>query len=199
MNKNELQEKINAGFIQAKIIFEIVGSPKDYVMKVINAYIDNMKKDKDLIFLSEDCGEPLEERGLWSTFLEAELLVNGLEKFVWLCINFMPASIDIIKPETFTFKDKDLTNWLNDVLSALHEVSILTKQLNSQNRLLLKNTNALVRNLIILALKKEKKPMDAKELGRIIGIPDNDLKPYFEAMIKENSIIKVKNKYDLKK
>src|SRR5687767_13589124 len=99
MKDSQIREHIAKGWIRAIITFEVVGKPKEHVERSLGEYIDNVKKDERVIFLKEDREEAIEhEDGMFSTFSESEMLVKGLDTFTWLCINFSPASIEVLEP-----------------------------------------------------------------------------------------------------
>jgi len=194
MKSNEIKRKVaEEGYIQAIIVFEIVGSPKEYVERALKNHLDKLKAEKGIEFIKEDIEKPEKQDNYWSTFAEVEMLVKGLEKFTWICMDFMPASVEIMAPEELSFKGRELTNWLNDLLAKNHEIGLLAQQLGQQNKLMVKNINALIRNAILICVdSKINKP---KEIAERIGVSEKDLKPVFEAMIKEGKIKKDGKKY----
>jgi hypothetical protein len=146
-----------------------------------------------MIFVKEELGECEETEGkLWSTFAETEILIKNLDTFIWLSINFMPASIEVLEPENLSFKNRELQNWLNDLLARLHEVNVGVIALKSQKESLILGMNTLIRNAIILSLDKAK---TAKDIGDKIGIDSKQLAPFLEAMIKEKKLVKKDNLY----
>jgi len=104
----------------------------------------------------------------------------------------MPASIEITDPSQMTFRDRDLTHWLNDLLSQLHEISTLTKATNSKNQMLQKNINALVFNAVNLSLTE---PKTVKEVSKSVGLPDTAVQPFLDKLVEEKKIVLEKNKY----
>jgi hypothetical protein len=188
MDDKELQRKIKSGAVLALVSFEVVGNPKEHVEKTMKEFMDNIKKDSQMKVISEDYGEAEEvndSNGLWSTFCDTEMLFDNLDKINWLCVNFMPSSIDIIAPEELRFKDKELTNWFNDILAKLHEVSIGYRQNSLKEELLTKNMNFLIQNAILLAAEHHH---DKKEIGKRVGIDAAQLEPFFEALIKSHKL-----------
>jgi len=49
----EIETKSEKNHIRCKTIIEILGKPKEHVEKTIRMYVDNIKKDQDLIVLKE--------------------------------------------------------------------------------------------------------------------------------------------------
>ncbi len=190
-----MQKKLKNGGVLAIVSFEVVGNPKEHVEKTIREFMENIRKDQQMKVVTADYGEAEEVKdsdGLWSTFCDAEMLFDNLEKMNWLCVNFMPSSIDIIAPEELRFKDKDLTNWFNDILAKLHEVSIGYRQTLVKEELLTKNMNFLIQNAILLAAESVH---DKKAIGEKIGIGAEQLEPFFEALLKNGKLDKKGEEY----
>jgi hypothetical protein len=193
MDDKEVHDKIKHGGVLAQVAFEVIGSPKEHVENSIKSYLNNIKNDSEIKVISEEFGEAEQvEGGLWSTFVDAEMLFDNLDKLNWLCINFMPANIEIIAPEELRFSDKDLTNWFNDLLSKLHQIAITVRQTESQDVAVAKSMNALIQNAIILAAEHYHKP---EEIGKKIGIDEKQIKPFFEALVKNGKLEKKGNGY----
>ncbi|KYK25760.1 hypothetical protein AYK26_01975 [Euryarchaeota archaeon SM23-78] len=193
MDEKEIQKKIKQGAILAQVSFEVLGSPKEHVEKAIRGFVNNVKADSQITVLNEEFGEPEETEGkLWGVYADTEMLVNNLDRFIWLCVNFMPASIEIIAPQELRFKEKDFTNWLNDLLAKLHEISHTVRQTNANNELLVKSMNALIQNAIMLAAEHYHKP---KEISAKLGIPEKQLEPFFVALVKNGKLEKKGNAY----
>ncbi len=181
--------------IVIRTIFEVIGRPKAHVEKTIKAYIENIKADKEINITNEDY-EPAQEleEDMFSAICEVELDVPNIDKLTWLCMNFSPASIEVISPATLIFEDKDVTHWLNDLLSKLHEIGVQQKSIGSQNEGLIRNFNAMTRNAIILSLQE---PRDKAAISSKIGLTEEFTEKFLEALIKENKVKKEKNKYSL--
>jgi len=173
-------------------MFEVVGSPKDHVQKTLKDYLKEIKKDPHILMISEEHAEPRQKDKLWSTFCEAEMLILGLEKLSWLCINYTPASIEVLQPSTLTYRDKDITSWSNDLLSKLHEIGIITKSLNQKNKVLEHNLSTIVRNCILAILESEQSVGD---LCKAIGIPKENAQQFLNALEHEGRIKKKGLKY----
>jgi hypothetical protein len=193
MDEKELQKKIMKGAVLCQVAFEILGNPKEYVENTIRSYVNNIRNDSGIMILSEEYGEAEAVEGdLWSTYVDCEMLFENLEKINWLCINFMPASLEIIAPEELRFSDKDLTMWFNDLLAKLHEISASVRETTTKDQLAVKTMNALIQNIIILATEHYHK---TKEISEKTGMPEAQLQPFFDALIKQGKLEKKGEEY----
>jgi hypothetical protein len=175
------------------VAFEIIGNPKEYVEDAITRYVNNIRNDSQIKILNQEFGEAEEiEGGLFSTYADLEMLFDNLEKVNWLCVNFMPASVEIIAPEELRFSDKDLTLWFNDLLAKLHEISATVRQTTTKDQLAVQTMNALIQNIIILATEQYHK---TKEISEKTGMPEEQLKPFLDALIKQGKLEKKGEEY----
>ncbi|MBN2142967.1 hypothetical protein JW711_06590 [Candidatus Woesearchaeota archaeon] len=197
MDEKEIQEKLKKGGVLAQVSFEVIGTPKEHVEKAMHDYIANLKKDHQIHILSVEYGEPEETEGkLWGTFADTEMLVESLDKFNWLCVNFMPATIDIIAPEELKFKDKDLTNWFNDLLAKLHEVSTSYRQLSTKEEVFVKSMNQMIHNAVLLATEHHH---TSEEISKKLGIDLDNLKHFLDVNVKKGKVEEKDGKFFRKK
>jgi len=194
LGKKEIKEKIAEGYIHVVVLFEVIGSPKAHVEQAMKLFLENITKDSQVIGISEDIEEIIEvDGGLFSIAAEAEYLILGIEKLTWIVFNYMPASIEIKAPSELTFRDKDMGNWLNDLLAKLHEVNTIHTSLKSENEGLIRNLNVCIRNSILLTLSAG--PQTSSEIAKKVGIGEPQALPFLEGLIKERKIAQDGKKY----
>jgi hypothetical protein len=196
MNDREIKAHLQKGWIQAIVTFEVVGKPAAHVEKALDEYLENIKKDHRIIMLSADREEAVEhDDGMCSAFCETEMLVKDLETFTWLCINFSPAGIEILEPDELRVESRDITNWLNDLLSKIHEIGTNIRASQSASTHLTIALNELIKNAILLALKTG--PKSEAELAKETGIADEQLAPFLAHMLEKERIEKKDGRYTL--
>jgi hypothetical protein len=193
MKDSEIQSLIDKGFVHCRVIFEMAGNPKEHVETTLKNYIKAIKEDPSYIFLEEFYAEPEEnDDNVWSTFCEAEILIETLEKLNILCFNLGPASVEFLQPEKLELSEKRLGEIYNDLVAKIHEIGAAMKSLNSENELLKINLSRLIRNSIKLSLDESK---TVEEISEKVGIDAQNLKPFIELMLKEKEIVKNGEKY----
>jgi hypothetical protein len=194
MKESQVKEQVRKGWIRAIITFEVVGTPKAHVESSLKEYMANIHKDDRITFVREEFEPAVQhDDGMFSTFCEAELLAKNLETFTWLCINFSPASIEILEPDEIVTDARDLTNWLNDLLAMVHDVGTKHRAVKAGNDHLTLAMNQLIKNSILLAVKQG--PKDAKEISRSIGVDHIQLEPFLNHMAQKKELAKEKDKY----
>lgn len=196
MKDAEIREKLSEGWLHAIVMFEVAGKPKEHVEKSLSEFMDNIRKDERVIILSED-REPAEEHedGMFSAFSECEMIVNQLETFTWLCVNFSPASVEILDPEEFRLEARDVTNWLNDLLAKLHSIAMDYRTQKSTSKHLTVAMNQLIRNAIVLSLKTGEKTEE--EISEDTGISGVQLEPFLSKLIEQSQIVQAGKTYRL--
>ena len=195
--KEEIQEKIEQGFLRARVVIEMLGAPKDYIVKTLKTYVEKIKTDKDIIVLNEKYAAPRKQDKLFSTFVDIEMLVKNASALAFFCFDYMPSSIEILEPERFTYNARDFAAFFNDMQARMHRLDMVIKNLSAKSKVLEINAGLLLRNNLLILLKEKDKGLD--ELSRGSGIPQQQLVPFLEKLIKEGWIKEKKGKYSAAK
>lgn len=133
--------------------------------------------------------------GLWSKFVELELVIKGTKKLVGFCFEYMPSSLEVLKPEHLVLTNQEISSFLNDLQARLHNVDMIVKQLKAENGFLKLNMNAVLHNAILICLKVSK--LDLEQLSQVTGVDKKELEIFAEKMVKENKIKKEDDIYTL--
>ena len=183
--------------IRCRTIIEVVGKPKEHVEKTIKKYVESLKKEDGVVILKQEISDTKQEekQELWATFAEIEMIVKGLTRFISFCLNYMPSSVEIIKPEAFKLANNQITGFINEMQSKMHGVDMVAKTLRIENDFLKKNMQALVKNSILLSLRVS--PIKNEGLAKTTSINGNELKNFLESLIKEKKIKKEEDVYSL--
>ena len=174
--------------IRFRAIIEILGRPKEHVEETLKKYIEKIKEDSDLIILKEDYAEAKQQETMWSTFVELELVVKGVQKMIGFCFDYMPSSIEILKPEQLTFNNRDMIVFLNDLQAKLHNVDMITKQLNAENNFLKRNMQIVIKNTVMILLKTGNNTEE--KLAKFTGVNKEELKLIIDKLVEEKKIKK---------
>jgi hypothetical protein len=181
--------------IRCRTIIEVLGKPKEHVEDAIKEYIEHVKEDSELVVLNEDYSEIKEQGKLFSKFVELDLVIKGTKKLISFCFEYMPSSIEVVKPEHLILTNPQLSNFLNDLQARLHNVDMIVKQLKAENDFLKHNMNAILHNAILICLKVSK--LNLEQLSQITGVDKKELEIFVEKMLKENKIKKEGELYTL--
>jgi len=191
----EAEKQGEHAHIRCRTIIEVLGKPKEYVENAIKEYIAHIRQDSELVILSEDYSEIKEQGPLWSKFVELDLIVKGTKKLIGFCFEYMPSSIEVVKPEHLVMTNPELSNFLNDLQARLHNVDMIVKQLKAENDFLKHNMNAILHNAILICLKVNR--LSLEHLSQITGVDKKELEIFIEKLLKENKIKKENELYSL--
>ena len=191
----EAEKQGEHAHIRCRTIIEVLGKPKEYVEDAIKEYIEHIKQDSELVILNEDYSEIKEQGPLWSKFVELDLVVKGTKRLIAFCFEYMPSSIEVIKPEHLVMANPELSNFLNDLQARLHNVDMIVKQLKAENDFLKHNMNAILHNAILICLKVSR--LSLEQLSQITGVDKKELEIFVEKLLKENKIKKENELYSL--
>ena len=181
--------------IRCRTIIEVLGKPKEHVENAIKQYVEHIKDDSDLVILNVDYSELKEQDKLWSKFVELDLVIKGTSKLISFCFEYMPSSLEVLKPEHLIMANPELSNFLNDLQARLHNVDMVVKQLKSENDFLRHNMNALLHNAILICLKVSK--LTIEQLSQVTGVDKKELGIFIDKLLKENKIKKEEEMYSL--
>lgn len=122
--------------IQAKIVIEILGTPKEHVEHTMKMIVEKLKNEKEVKLLRETTYEAEQIKKLWSTFSDLEIEVEDVSKLVDVSFDYMPSSIEILEPHKMDIETTKLSDLLNDLLAKLHKVDMLLKNTMAENKML---------------------------------------------------------------
>lgn len=191
----EAEKQGEHAHIRCRTIIEVLGKPKEHVEDALKEYIEHIKQDSELVILNEDYSEAKEQGKLWGKFVELDLVIKGMKKLISFCFEYMPSSLDIVKPEHLTMTNPELSNFLNDLQARLHNVDMIVKKLKAENDFLKLNMNAILHNAILVCLKVSK--LNLEQLSKITGVEKKELEIFIEKLINENKIKKEGETYIL--
>ncbi|MBI2208321.1 hypothetical protein HYU50_02395 [Candidatus Woesearchaeota archaeon] len=183
--------------IRCKVIIEVLGKPKGHVEKALKIYVDKIKQDSDLIVLKEEFADAKEKQGLWATFAELEMVVKGIRKLIAFCFDYMPSSVQILKPESYNLDRSMIEDFVNDLQARLHDVDMIVKKQKNENEFLKKNMHTTVKNMILISLLYGS--LDREKLSKVTGIKSEELKIFLDDMIKDNKLKEENGSYSLVK
>jgi hypothetical protein len=183
--------------IRFRTIIEVLGKPKEHVENSLKSYIKQIKEDSEFMIMKEDYSEAQEQDNMFSTFVELEIVVKSVPKLIGFCFDYMPSSLEIVKPEQLSIKNTHLSGMLNDLQAKLHNIDMVAKKLKNENDFLKINFRTALKNSILIVLAT-KKSGTLDEISKLSGIVLKELEQFLEELIKEEKIKKEEDIYSLK-
>jgi len=189
----DVKEKLEQGYIQARMIIELAGKPKEHVENTLKQYVEHIKKNESFEIVSETFGDVREVEDLWATYVELDLLAKDIPSLIGFCFDYMPSSIEIIEPKEMRIKDNEFTTIMNDLQGKLHRLDMAVKKLNNENKFLQKNSYGLATNFMAVLLRMGSRKVE--ELSKISGMSKEDLEGFLEKLIKQGLVKKEGDSY----
>ena len=146
------------------------------------------RTDADMQVTEGDSQKDNRAASLWSKFVELELVVKGTSKLITFCFEYMPSSLEVLKPEHIILSNPEISNFLNDLQARLHNVDMIVKQSKAENDFLKHNLNVMLHNAVLICLKVSSLSLD--QLSQITGVDKKELEAFTENLLKENKIKK---------
>ena len=124
------------------LVFEILGRPPEHIAEALKALITRMGSEQGAKVIKADYHDPIsvpEAKDLYSAFAEVETEFDSLNHLLMLLFAYMPAHVDVIKPEKITFTNIDTNAIANRLMQRLHDYdAIVKKTLNDRDNILRK-------------------------------------------------------------
>lgn len=181
--------------VRCRTIIEVLGKPKEHVENSIKQYTEHIKNDAELVVLNEEYSDTKAQDKLWSSFVELDLVIKGTKKLISFCFEYMPSSIEVVKPEHLVFTNAELSNFLNDLQARLHDVDMVVKKQKTENDFLKHNMGAILHNAILICLKLSS--LSLEQLSSVTGVDKQELQVFIDKLMKENKIKKQGDIYSL--
>jgi len=145
------------------MVIEIAGKPPEYIKEVLEKAIEQLEKEEGSKLINKTFHDPQldAEKNLYSAFVEVELKVNSLPTLVCLILEYLPSSIEIIKPSEMHLQISEVNNLVNDLAAKMHKVTDLTRRIGSENYILKKQISEIINR--IREKRKERETIKANE------------------------------------
>lgn len=160
-------EKINA-----VIMLEMLGKPKDYLLASFESIIDRLSKEKGIKIIKKSINEPRpveNSKELLTTFSELEVEFESVESFLGIIFAYMPSHVEIVSPEKIVLTDAHLNDISNALLQRLHNYDAVVKKTLADRETLLLKLKEVAPNLFRqtpVAQKTEEKPKEGVSKSR---------------------------------
>ncbi len=171
-----------------RAVMEVVGKPKEHVEQTTQNYVENLEKNDRYEVVNKEFGEAQEreDAGMWATFVEVEAKTEKVEDLVAFCFDYMPSQIEVTEPKELRFSDGEVSQFLNDLQSKLHQVDMVAKHVKMENDILKRSMGSLLKNYITLLLANGPKTGD--QLSKMTGITRDKLEDFLDQLIDEGRI-----------
>ena len=115
--------------IEASLILEILGRPKENVSAAMETLINRLSLEKGVKMLNRTLHEPVpvEKSDLFTSFAEVDVELDSFMIYVAVIFGYMPSNIQITSPEKMTLNNIELNEVGNALVQRLHHYDAVTK------------------------------------------------------------------------
>ncbi len=125
--------------IEASLIFEIIGKPKEHIVESLNKIIDAIDKEKGVTVKSKKVNEPKEmkdKKDFFTTFAEVEVEIEELMNLAMLMFKYMPAHVEIVSPELIALSNNSWSEILSELTRRLHGYDEVARMAQTEKAIL---------------------------------------------------------------
>jgi len=127
--------------IQARVVLEILGRPPEHLTHSLNMLISKLEKEPGIKILEKKIHNPVQVKDsedLYTSFSELILEMDSIDNYFGIMFAYMPSNIELIYPESLTFKNESFSILGNKLVARLHDYDALAKKMINERAFLLK-------------------------------------------------------------
>ncbi len=179
-----------------RTVIEVIGKPKEHVEEALKRYIEKIKNDEKYQILREEYAEvKQQENSFWGTFAELEIEAKDVQDLIGFCFDYMPSVIEILEPSKIELKDREFSDFFNDLQAKLHQVDMIAKQVKLENEHFSANMAKLLRNYLVVLLGERDRTLE--QLSKFTGMKEEIMGDFLDKLIDEGLIKMEKGIYHI--
>ena len=128
MNDLLLKEKLNKGWLHAKMFFEVLAINEKVTEESLRNHLNHFNKMENIYIINEKLGETIKvdnpKRDIkvaYSKIAEIDVIVRSYEYLLYSIIFYGPSSVEIIEPKNFELNLTEAQNMINAVAEIMHK------------------------------------------------------------------------------
>jgi hypothetical protein len=140
---------MNSDKINATIIIEVLGKPKEHLVETLEKIIEKISQEKGIEIKDKKINEPQElkdKKEFFTNFAEIELEFDNAFDLMILIFKYMPANIQINYPEKITLDNSSFTAILNELARRLHGYDEIARVIQMEKKILTDKLRSLLKN-----------------------------------------------------
>jgi hypothetical protein len=130
LEKEEIREKIEEGWIKAVMWFEVMTSERELAENSLKDHVKSIQNMKNAYILSEKFEDTIEVENpprnvekAFSKVAQVELLSKNIETLLFAVIYFGPSSVEIMEPKELTIGIDSMQAIMNSVADVVHKLA----------------------------------------------------------------------------
>lgn len=130
LEKEEIREKIENGWVKAQMWFEVLTSAKELAESTLTDHIKSLQNMRNTYILSEKFEETLEMKNppreikqAFSKIAQVEILTKDIETLLFVVIYYAPSGVEILEPKELTVGIDTMQSIMNSVADVMHKLA----------------------------------------------------------------------------
>lgn len=151
--------------LQASLILEILGRPKDHVSETLGVVVNRLASEKGVKIIKKTLHEPrpLENSDLFTSFAEADIELDSFMAYLNVIFGHMPSNIQITFPEKIPLNNSELNDIGNYLVQRLHQYDALAKTVIAQRDMYAEKLKQFMPEALLNPPAQNKKPPAEKK------------------------------------
>ena len=170
--------------IRAIMILDIIGRPADYLVKTLEALLDEMGNEKGVTMISKEIKEPTtmkDNKEFFTTFAEVEIEVETMLHLAALMFKYMPAHIEVLSPESIGMANNEWGDILSEIVRRLHSYDEMARLMQLENEKLVRK----IQELGVKVIPRQMIPQD--RVANEIKVPEAKVREKEKEKAREKS------------
>ena len=180
--------------VRIHTILELVGTPKNHIEKTIELLVKQLGEQDGIKIEDKEVSDAQKtDDDMFGAFAELTMEMKDLTTLNHFAVNYTPAAIELLEPETVKMDPVTFNEVYGDILAKLHMSNTEIVELKNQRKQVLRSLNALVRNTILILV--EDKPRTKEEIAEQTGVDKKRINKVLQVMTKNNTLSKEDDTY----
>jgi hypothetical protein len=137
----------NGNKINAVLVFDIIGKPKEYLVEALNKLVEAIDKENKVSVFKKKINEPVvmkDREDFYTSFAEVEIETEDIISLVILMFKYMPAHIEVVSPELIAISNNSWSDILSELTRRLHGYDELARVMQVEKGILEKKLRELL-------------------------------------------------------
>jgi len=130
--QEQVEKRLKEGWIKASMFIEVMAIREDVARTALKKHIDSLEKEDKCLVYKKDYGEIKKIENprpnipeAYSYIVEVEVLVQNLDKLVFIVMSYGPTSIEILEPKELRVKMGEAQGILNSISNVIHQFAAM--------------------------------------------------------------------------
>lgn len=198
ISEKEVKERLDNEAFLARAIFEMIGKPKKHIEDTLKTFVSQFSQAEGYGLIKYELNDAEKYEGsedLYSTFAEIEFVAKDQLALMNFCVDYMPASVEVIEPEKLAIDAPFFSNMLTELVGRMHLIDGEFKKVVAQNKALSQSVNIMIQNAILILLNLG--PREPAKIAEVVGVQADKLDVYLNKLVEEQKIVKEGESYKL--